>query len=252
MSDDLRISSPKRSRHGQTGWEGFFPYYAGFSEFFARELILSSGLTPGSLIYDPWNGSGTTTYAATTLDMSSIGFDLNPVMAIIAKARLLSPSEADSIASLGEKIVAHARTISGSATADPLRAWSGSGNADTLRSLECSIREHLVGAMTIADKGINFDHLSCLASTNYVALFSICRALAASFRSTNPKCGFGAPDLKRRNLAIQTSQFGINILKRCGEWPPRCKNASQLQVQRLLLRRFELLIRLRFLLRPIA
>lgn len=68
MVQTFRIPSPKRTKKARMGWDGFFPYYAGFSEQFARELISSSGLKPGSLVHDPWNGSGTTTYAASTQD----------------------------------------------------------------------------------------------------------------------------------------------------------------------------------------
>ena len=40
MAPRLRILSPKHNKRLQTGWEGFFPYYAGFPELFARELLL--------------------------------------------------------------------------------------------------------------------------------------------------------------------------------------------------------------------
>jgi hypothetical protein len=42
MVPRLHILSPKRNKQLQTGWEGFFPYYAGFPELFARELLQSS------------------------------------------------------------------------------------------------------------------------------------------------------------------------------------------------------------------
>jgi hypothetical protein len=169
------------------GWDGFFPYYAGFSEQFARELISSSGLNPGSLVHDPWNGSGTTTYAASTQDMRSIGFDLNPAMVIVAKARLLPTSEADSIEPLGQKIVSQSKSSFAVAeNDDPLMSWFGRSNAGTLRSLEISIREHLISELTLGERPTNLDHLSTLAATNYVALFSVSRELAAPFRSTNP------------------------------------------------------------------
>src|SRR5262245_14871141 len=35
----LIIDSPKRSSRLLTGWEGFFPYYAGYPESFAHKLI---------------------------------------------------------------------------------------------------------------------------------------------------------------------------------------------------------------------
>ena len=95
MATRLRILSPKRNKRLQTGWEGFFPYYAGFPELFARDLLQSAKLPRGAVILDPWNGSGTTTYVASGFGMTSIGIDLNPVMIIVAHARLLPPSEAD-------------------------------------------------------------------------------------------------------------------------------------------------------------
>ena len=84
--ENLSIPSPKRNPKLQTGWEGFFPYYAGFPESFARSAVTGINLPNDAVIYDPWNGSGTTTYVASTLGVSSIGFDLNPVMVIVAKS----------------------------------------------------------------------------------------------------------------------------------------------------------------------
>jgi len=59
MAPRLRILSPKRNKRLQTGWEGFFPYYAGFPELFARELLRSAMLPCGAVILDPWNDTGT-------------------------------------------------------------------------------------------------------------------------------------------------------------------------------------------------
>lgn len=95
MAKRLRIVSPKRNKRLQTGWEGFFPYYAGYPELFARELLQSAKLSRGAVVLDPWNGSGTTTYTATSLGLNAIGIDLNPVMIIVARAHLLPPSESD-------------------------------------------------------------------------------------------------------------------------------------------------------------
>jgi len=187
VTEALRIPSPKRSRKAQRGWDGFFPYYAGFPEPFAREMILRSELENSSLVFDPWNGSGTTTYSASMLGLSSVGFDLNPVMVIVAKARLLAASEADSIRPLGNKIVERAKGLFKLATRDdPLMAWFGYGNAGVLRSLEASIREHLVGSPTFFGEPINLSKLSSLAAANYVALFSVCRDMTTRFKSTNP------------------------------------------------------------------
>lgn len=187
MFKTLRITSPKRTKAAQTSWDGFFPYYAGFPESFARALISSADLSAGSIIHDPWNGSGTSTYAASMHGLSSIGFDLNPVMVIVAKARLLPASEADSIEPLGSKIVEKAKELFVTADSnEPLTMWFGKVNAGVLRSIEISIRNHLMGVLTHAEDHVNLDRLSSLAATNFVALFSVCRELATKFRSTNP------------------------------------------------------------------
>lgn len=185
--DQLRIQSPKRTKSSQTGWDGFFPYYAGFPESFANEIISSANLPDGSVILDPWNGSGTTTFAATTRAIHSIGVDLNPAMVVVAKARLLAASEADSIEPLGQKIVELARACTEATnTDDPLNIWFGKGNAQTIRSIERSICCHLVGSLTHSNGELHLDNLSSLAAANLVALFSLCRGLAHKFRSTNP------------------------------------------------------------------
>lgn len=62
-------------------------YYPGFSESFATDIIHSFELTASEILLDPWNGSGTTTAAAARLGKHSIGIDINPSMAIIARAR---------------------------------------------------------------------------------------------------------------------------------------------------------------------
>ena len=97
MPDHLEILNPKRSSKIPTGREGWFPYYAGFSSDFATALIRSASLPKAAWVLDPWNGGGTTTSAAAVLGRSSIGIDLNPVMVVAAKARVLCPREKGSL-----------------------------------------------------------------------------------------------------------------------------------------------------------
>jgi SAM-dependent methyltransferase len=185
---NLSILSPKRRRIAQTDWDGFFPYYAGFPEPFARTVLSSAKLGNQAIVLDPWNGSGTTTYAASHLAIKSVGFDLNPAMIVIAKARLLAPTESDSIQPLGHEILAQALTKADSIDVanDPLTKWFAKGNAVLIRSIEQSIRRHLLGSQTLAPDAIHLDRLSPIAATNYVALFSVCRDLTRRFRSSNP------------------------------------------------------------------
>lgn len=185
--DKLKITSPKRNSRLQSGWEGFFPYYAGYPEAFARTLLESARLKTGAVVLDPWNGSGTTTFTAAQLGLAARGCDLNPVMVIVARARLLSPHEADSLEPLAQRIVRCAKTPSKAPSSDdPLTWWFTPNTTKVLRAIERSIRRHLVGQQTLASTGTNLDRLSGIAATFYVALFSVCRDLAARFQASNP------------------------------------------------------------------
>jgi tRNA G10 N-methylase Trm11 len=185
--DTLNICSPKRNSRLQSGWEGFFPYYAGYSETFARALLSSADLSSGAVVFDPWNGSGTTTYSASLLGLSSCGFDLNPVMIVVARARLLPRSEADSIEPLAKEVVRSAELDSTTLEDDdPICSWFTRDSAALIRAIERSIRNRLVGAMTVTPTGIKLDRISGLAATFYVALFAVCRELGSPFRCSNP------------------------------------------------------------------
>ncbi|WP_375396407.1 DNA methyltransferase [uncultured Sphingomonas sp.] len=183
----LSILSPKRNKRLQTGWEGFFPYYAGYPEHFARELLRTAKLPKGAVVLDPWNGSGTTTYTASGLGLDAVGIDLNPVMIIVARARLLPPSEADHLRPLAATILSHAHSASARlADDDPLLTWFDAETATFIRAIEQNIRRGLVGNMTKSPDGVKLDRISGTAATLYVALFAACRKLVAPFRSSNP------------------------------------------------------------------
>ena len=183
----LEITSPKRSHKNLKEWGAFFPYYAGYSENFANAILASARLSDDAIVLDPWNGSGTTTHAAVSQGLSGHGIDLNPAMVIIARARLLAPSEADCITPLAHDIAKAALCTRYSIDdSDPLSVWLGKGSASAVRSIELDIRHRLVGQMTLNQSGVRLDHISCLAATFYVALFATCRSLVGKFQSTNP------------------------------------------------------------------
>jgi hypothetical protein len=183
--NSFNILSPKRSRKAQVGWEGFFPYYAGYPEIFARELLSSAGLTEASRILDPWNGSGTTTFAAAALQLNAVGIDINPVMAVVARARTLPSFEADSLVSLGRELLDKAeRDRAAFASTDPLEGWFGPLTSQWVRRLERAISTALLSDQTRTTGEIQA--ISAVAATYYVALFSLCRELASSFQTSNP------------------------------------------------------------------
>lgn len=182
----LDISTPKRDRRLQVGWEGFFPYYAGFPETFVSRILVSAKLEPGATVLDPWNGSGTTTYASAQLGFFAQGYDINPVMVIIARARLLAASEADALQPLAATIIGHLRVNLEASEDDALCAWFTPATAAVIRGLEEEIRRTIVGALTVTQDGTVFGNIAGTAATLYVALFSACRNLAARFKSSNP------------------------------------------------------------------
>lgn len=184
---ELLILNPKRRKQAQSAWDEFFPYYAGYPDIFARSILSSARLDSKAVILDPWNGSGTTTQAASRMGFSAIGLDLNPVMIIVARSRMLLGSEADSILPLTAKILKHAGDdATECGKADPLLWWFEKDTADCLRSIETSIRSTLLGGLTLTPRGVNFDHVSSLAATFYVALFDLAKNLASVFQSSNP------------------------------------------------------------------
>ena len=185
--DTLNIRSPKRHNRAQTGWEAFFPYYAGYPESFALALLTSAKLGRNAVVFDPWNGSGTTTYTASLAGLTSHGFDINPVMVIVARSRLLPPSEADSIEPFATEIVKSTegdRIVVG--PDDPLTSWFTDESAAGIRGMEHRIRHQLVGPRTLTPTGTNLDWISAFAATFYVALFALARELVAPFRASNP------------------------------------------------------------------
>jgi DNA modification methylase len=190
MSVDIKklaICSPKRNPRLQTGWSGFFPYYAGFPEQFAESILRSANLGRNAWVLDPWNGSGTTTYAASKLGIDSVGVDLNPVMAVVARARSLPPSEADALAPIARDLVARVTSDAQLCLADdPLLKWFGQKTARWIRALERAARGLLVGERTRVESGANFDGISAIASTYYVALFTLVHELSRTFKTSNP------------------------------------------------------------------
>lgn len=187
LFENLNIPSPKQSRSSRRGWDAFFPYYAGYPSSFANALVRSAGLDPGAVVLDPWNGSGTTTQAASKLGFRAIGCDINPVMVIVSRARCLLPADGDSIEPIAKKVIRQASTATSNVAEDDfLLGWFDTEAAVSIRCIETSIRDHLLGTWTIRPDGTHFERMSSLAATFYVALFLTCRSLVSGFQSSNP------------------------------------------------------------------
>jgi hypothetical protein len=185
--EQLVITNPKRGAAAQTGRDRWFPYYAGFSSEFAKQLIASSSLAKGSALMDPWNGSGTTTSFAALNGYKAVGFDLNPVMAVVARARLLPQCEIASVAPLLADILKKtARASREPDVRDSLGIWFAPDAAITVRRIERAIHRLLVSAAQSGGALDSVGDLSSLAAFFYVALFRAVRSLLHRFKGSNP------------------------------------------------------------------
>jgi hypothetical protein len=215
MFNHFVITNPKRRSSVAGGRDEWFPYYAGFSEAFARDLIRSSGLARRSTLMDPWNGSGTSTASAVLYGHRALGFDINPVMAVVAKARLLPRTELPSLrpllADISKKTLRSARAHS---DGDPLLTWFVPDAAAAIRAIDCAIRMLLVSADPTVSSVESASKMSAIAAFFYVALFRAVRKLLARFKLSNPTW-IGRPDCLRSRLrpsfAAILSSFAAEI-----------------------------------------
>ncbi len=187
---DVVIQTPKRNRSSADGRASWYPYYAGFSSAFATSILASAKLPSRAQVLDPWNGSGTTTEAAAALGYQGLGYDLNPAMVIISKARMLSPRVKTSLLPVAIDILdkASRANLELPIEPDPLCTWLVPRSAAILRALERAIQRLLVDEHQydlLVDRQ-DFDALSDLAAFFYTALFRSVRSLLACFYSSNP------------------------------------------------------------------
>lgn len=90
----------------------FYRYYAGYPLDFAEWALRKLELPDEALVVDPWNGSGTTAAACARLGISCQGYDINPVMVHLGRARVASSVDfeeaAELIDTVGEILVKNA------------------------------------------------------------------------------------------------------------------------------------------------
>jgi DNA modification methylase len=185
----LLSSNPKQGR-GTVQQPAFFGYYAGYSTSFVDEALTYLRLKPGECVLDPWNGSGATTDVADRRGLRGLGYDLNPAVVLVARARLLRSDVRPSHRSLGQVIVRDAARLAAPdfLPEEPLAAWFSPQTAATLRGLERAIQRDLVSSREYARiaSRTSIAGISPLAAYFYVALFRTVRRLLAPFRTSNP------------------------------------------------------------------
>lgn len=181
--------NPKRGSENRRGRSGWYDYYAGFSPTFVADALAFSGCEPElSTLLDPWNGSGTTTEVGSRSGFKSAGYDLNPAMIVVAKAKTLQPNVSPSIRALLEEILLRANSANQTPDNDPLTSWLTPTSTATFRSIDWAIQAILVDKAR-SPSSIGFppiNHLSALAAFFYVALFRVLRNVLRPFQSSNP------------------------------------------------------------------
>jgi SAM-dependent methyltransferase len=187
----MELRSPKVTHSHRRGTSYWYPYYTGYSEGFIEDVLNIYQVDSRSLILDPWNGSGTTTFVAHRLGYATVGFDLNPALVVVSKARLLDKGVIPSINSLTFDLYGHASRTSSCSSIDredPLAIWFAPSTAAYIRSLERSIRQMLASPPCDAPPFFwpNASPLSTLACFYYVALFEAVRGMLKGFQSSNP------------------------------------------------------------------
>src|SRR5690606_14793418 len=130
----------KRRPGTEVGMEAWYPYYAGYTEEFAAQVIKASSLSPKSTVLDPWNGCGTTTRVADAQGHTAIGIDINPVATLVASAKLARAQDAIHVTGLAGRLAAGGLRAPATLTGgDPLRKWLCPALSGTYRSIERGI-----------------------------------------------------------------------------------------------------------------
>ncbi|MFP3813111.1 DNA methyltransferase, partial [Bacillus sp. SIMBA_005] len=86
-------------------------------------------------VLDPWNGSGTTTRAATTLGHYAVGFDINPVATLVASAKLANHDDAAHVQGLAQRLATFSSGTQPHGS-DPLLNWLGPAVVSRYRAIE--------------------------------------------------------------------------------------------------------------------
>lgn len=164
--------------------DSWYRYYAGYSASFVEHALQELAGTP-ELVLDPWNGTGTTTVVAASKNVSAIGFDVNPALVVVSRARLLGAGVWASIDPLGHDVVVHAANVE--MDDDPLRFWFTPAAAGSIRGLQQSVHRLLVDSGTASQPAYErASGMSTLAAFFYTVLFRTVRLLIAPRAGSNP------------------------------------------------------------------
>lgn len=181
------VRTPKLANARPREW---YRYYAGYTSDFVEDALAVLDLTPGDVVLDPWNGSGTTTLVAHTHGYRPIGVDANPALVLIARGRLLARDLTPSLGALAEDVIDHARNLDTTNLIenDPLETWLEPTSARFFRCLEAAVQHVLVDHDRYRPlvETSALDRITTLTAFFYVAVFDVVRAALKQFVGSNP------------------------------------------------------------------
>ncbi|MFT3772883.1 MAG: hypothetical protein QM820_46450 [Minicystis sp.] len=163
----------------------WYPYYAGYSLEFAEAVLRTVRLPERGCVFDPWNGSGTTTLAAARLGYKGRGFDLNPIAALVARARLVNTDDAKGIGGFVREATkkVSANKFNGS---DRLLQWLPPPSVAEFRWLQKHITRNLATPGPNQELALIDDHFPPLASFLLLALTRAAKSLVPRRNTSNP------------------------------------------------------------------
>lgn len=187
------IRSPKRRPRSQPSRADWFRYYADFSAEFVQDIISHLDLSPGATLLDPWLGGGTTAEIAAAKGLRFKGYDINPVMLLVSRARTIPTSAAPQIPNVIDSVRRSYKqniknVMKSCASTDPLEQWLQPASARAFRLLERSVETTLFERRESLGMPLwrRADQASPLLALFYVGLFRTLRYFISDFQSSNP------------------------------------------------------------------
>lgn len=131
---------------------------------------------------------GTTTAVAHELGHRAIGYDANPSLVLVGRARLLGKEVVESLDALAEDILDHRASAVPLLAPEPLATWLDDCSACAARSIEHALQHVLVDHSIYRPLTLDgtLEKVSSLAAFFYVALFDAVRSVVRPFVGSNP------------------------------------------------------------------
>jgi DNA modification methylase len=186
------IRSPKRRRGSKLSRADWFRYYADFSTDFVESAVDYLNLASGATLLDPWLGGGTSAEVAAANNLRFKGYDINPVMLLVSRARIVPTNAVDEISTLLDSIARSFKKKTKSrnleaAQDEALEQWLQPSSARAFRVLERCVEVNLNGLNGSAiPLWRRTGQVSPVFAFFYVGLFRTLRSFISDFETSNP------------------------------------------------------------------